>query len=238
MEFYLDQDGEDRFLSKRRHKKSFSDCLNSMQPLASDQKNYNMFQNPMLPQDFLNFLNHPRESHHSFYGDAQKKVSFYFSDEILNYENKSVRISKPESVEDRNSTVHKITDMNITKLIEDIEYEDLKKRNQFEQSLFQIPNIDLYPRNFNNYNIDTYQTYKSISQNNLMIEPAKHLNTSQSSIDKKKNNFQTCDEQDLNRYTGQLKFFDENKNYGFLGALFISVKDDDMTDVFVHFDDL
>ena len=74
-------------------------------------------------------------------------------------------------------------------------------------------------------------TYKSIAQNN---QPC-NLNSSQDSInsqEKKKNNFQTCDDQDLSRYTGQLKFFDENKNYGFL------VKDNDMTDVFVHFDDL
>ena len=34
------------------------------------------------------------------------------------------------------------------------------------------------------------------------------------------------------RYTGKLKFFDETKSYGFI------VKDDDNSDVFVHFDDL
>lgn len=34
------------------------------------------------------------------------------------------------------------------------------------------------------------------------------------------------------RYAGTLKFFDENKNYGFI------VMDNDQSDIFVHFDDL
>lgn len=34
------------------------------------------------------------------------------------------------------------------------------------------------------------------------------------------------------RYTGTLKFFDENKNYGFI------IMDEDQSDIFVHFDDL
>lgn len=34
------------------------------------------------------------------------------------------------------------------------------------------------------------------------------------------------------RYTGRLKFFDDNKNYGFI------VLDVDNTDIFVHADDL
>ena len=34
------------------------------------------------------------------------------------------------------------------------------------------------------------------------------------------------------RYTGTLKFFDENKNYGFI------IMDDDGSDIFVHYDDL
>jgi len=34
------------------------------------------------------------------------------------------------------------------------------------------------------------------------------------------------------RYTGRLKFFDENKNYGFL------IMDEDGSDIFVHYDDL
>lgn len=34
------------------------------------------------------------------------------------------------------------------------------------------------------------------------------------------------------RYTGRLKFFDENKNYGFI------IMDGDGSDIFVHFDDL
>mmetsp|Transcript_10011 Transcript_10011/g.8537 ORF Transcript_10011/g.8537 Transcript_10011/m.8537 type:complete len:90 (+) Transcript_10011:1749-2018(+) len=34
------------------------------------------------------------------------------------------------------------------------------------------------------------------------------------------------------RYTGRLKFFDENKNYGFI------IMDDDGSDIFVHYDDL
>ena len=37
---------------------------------------------------------------------------------------------------------------------------------------------------------------------------------------------------------GYLKFFDDNKNYGFLGIGFYEVKETDMSDVFVHFDDL
>ena len=45
--------------------------------------------------------------------------------------------------------------------------------------------------------------------------------------------------QDKNRYTGYLKFFDEKKNYGFIGILYLfSVKDDDFSDVFVHYDDI
>ena len=34
------------------------------------------------------------------------------------------------------------------------------------------------------------------------------------------------------RYTGRLKFFDENKNYGFI------IKDDDFSDIFAHYEDL
>jgi len=34
------------------------------------------------------------------------------------------------------------------------------------------------------------------------------------------------------RFTGRLKFFDENKNYGFI------IMDQDSTDIFVHFDDM
>ena len=34
------------------------------------------------------------------------------------------------------------------------------------------------------------------------------------------------------RYTGRLKFFDENKNYGFI------IMDEDGSDIFVHYDDL
>jgi len=34
------------------------------------------------------------------------------------------------------------------------------------------------------------------------------------------------------RYNGRLKFFDENKKYGFI------VMDDDGSDIFVHYDDL
>jgi len=34
------------------------------------------------------------------------------------------------------------------------------------------------------------------------------------------------------RFTGRLKFFDENKNYGFI------IMDQDGTDIFVHYDDL
>jgi hypothetical protein len=58
-----------------------------------------------------------------------KKTSFYYSDEIMNYEMKSLRQMRNESTDDSrpSSTVHKITDLNITKLIEDIEYENLKK---------------------------------------------------------------------------------------------------------------
>jgi cold shock CspA family protein len=36
----------------------------------------------------------------------------------------------------------------------------------------------------------------------------------------------------VKKYKGKLKFFDENKNYGFF------VLDDDGSDIFVHFDDL
>jgi len=39
-------------------------------------------------------------------------------------------------------------------------------------------------------------------------------------------------EETKQRYTGRLKFFDENKNYGFL------INDDDKSDIFVHYDDL
>lgn len=38
--------------------------------------------------------------------------------------------------------------------------------------------------------------------------------------------------ENLRRYMGSLKFFDENKNYGFI------VMDDDNRDIFVHYDDL
>lgn len=34
------------------------------------------------------------------------------------------------------------------------------------------------------------------------------------------------------RLTGKLKFFDENKSYGFI------IMDDDGSDIFVHYDDL
>lgn len=34
------------------------------------------------------------------------------------------------------------------------------------------------------------------------------------------------------RYSGTLKFFDENKNYGFI------IMDNDQSDIFVHYDDL
>jgi hypothetical protein len=39
-------------------------------------------------------------------------------------------------------------------------------------------------------------------------------------------------EESKQRYTGKLKFFDENKNYGFI------IMDEDGSDIFVHFDDL
>ena len=39
-------------------------------------------------------------------------------------------------------------------------------------------------------------------------------------------------EESMQRYTGRLKFFDENKNYGFI------IMDEDGSDIFVHFDDL
>jgi hypothetical protein len=80
----------------------------------------------MPPQDFLKFLSNPKDA--TLLTPA-KKMSFYYSDEILNYENKSHRYSKDSTADDsqRNSTAHKITDLNITKLIEDIEYEELKK---------------------------------------------------------------------------------------------------------------
>lgn len=40
------------------------------------------------------------------------------------------------------------------------------------------------------------------------------------------------DETDGERQTGRLKFFDENKNYGFI------IMDKDGSDIFVHFDDI
>jgi len=39
-------------------------------------------------------------------------------------------------------------------------------------------------------------------------------------------------EESKDRYTGRLKFFDENKNYGFI------IMDEDGSDIFVHYDDL
>ncbi len=39
-------------------------------------------------------------------------------------------------------------------------------------------------------------------------------------------------EESMQRYTGRLKFFDENKNYGFI------IMDEDGSDIFVHYDDL
>lgn len=36
----------------------------------------------------------------------------------------------------------------------------------------------------------------------------------------------------IHRYSGRLKFFDENKNYGFL------IMDLDGSDIFVHYDDI
>jgi hypothetical protein len=39
-------------------------------------------------------------------------------------------------------------------------------------------------------------------------------------------------EESMQRYAGRLKFFDENKNYGFI------IMDDDGSDIFVHYDDL
>jgi len=39
-------------------------------------------------------------------------------------------------------------------------------------------------------------------------------------------------EESKQRYTGRLKFFDENKNYGFI------IMDEDGSDIFVHYDDL
>ena len=39
-------------------------------------------------------------------------------------------------------------------------------------------------------------------------------------------------EEGKRRYTGRLKFFDENKNFGFI------IMDDDGSDIFVHYDDL
>ena len=84
----------------------------------------------------------------------------------------------------------------------------------------------LYSSLCNNF-IDTYQTYKSISQS-----------WSPQAKEESKKCFQTLDKQDQNRYCGHLKFFDEGKNYGFLGKVIIKVKEDDMSDVFVHFDDL
>jgi hypothetical protein len=47
---------------------------------------------------------------------------------VLNYEIKQFREIRNESTDDsRNSAQHKITDLNIAKLVEDIEYENLKK---------------------------------------------------------------------------------------------------------------
>lgn len=86
------------------------------------------------------------------------------------------------------------------------------------------------------YNMDTYQTYKKISQNNFEFESVQNILNDSS--DKKKNNFYSCDDQDTRRHTGQLKFFDENKNYGFLSISLNLVKEDDMSDIFVHYDDL
>lgn len=95
---------------------------------------------------------------------VSKKISFYFSDEILNYENKTHKFSFNESLDDSklNLTVHKITDINITNLIEDLEYEDLKKNSQNKEYFVMK---DFYSNNsgITNNNIDTYQTYKSIS---------------------------------------------------------------------------
>jgi len=39
-------------------------------------------------------------------------------------------------------------------------------------------------------------------------------------------------EESNQKYTGRLKFFDENKNYGFI------IMDEDGSDIFVHYDDL
>lgn len=81
--------------------------------------------------DFEKILKFPKDhqSKNLIKVQSMKKSSFYYSDEILNNEHKPLRFQRKESIEDsrHNSAVHKITDLNITKLIEDIEYENLKK---------------------------------------------------------------------------------------------------------------
>lgn len=59
-----------------------------------------------------------------------KKISFYYSDEILMHDNK-YPYSRNESMDysTQSTTAHKITDLNIEKLIEDLEYDEIKKCN-------------------------------------------------------------------------------------------------------------
>ena len=55
----------------------------------------------MPPKEFLKLLKDPKEAQNNIIRDqTSKKISFYFSDEILNYENKSFKFSIAESVED------------------------------------------------------------------------------------------------------------------------------------------
>ena len=77
------------------------------------------------------------------------------------------------------------------------------------------------------------QSHKNNETNNIsLIDPELALNEILNNFDLGLNKKPIILNEGKQRFTGRLKFFDENKNYGFI------VRDDDNSDIFVHFDDL
>lgn len=188
---------------KPKHKKSFS----------SDNFNFN--NNSINTDDHNRYYNvfgnlkAPKDFHHNIYSGEKKNFNF-----IPNTENnfKWQMEKNYSSVEKLNYNPIGKQDINMSNLVDKTQhlfskYKEEDPSKQFENSFTMV----------NNYE-------KFMTQENMMF--------GNNPIPEFGNKVPFIDNESEIKKTGRLKFFDENKNYGFI------IMDEDGSDIFVHYDDL
>lgn len=160
----------------------------------------------------------------SFFDDLQLAGFETDSDHELDYAKNQFCHFDSRSISETKS----MTSNQNFKFIDDF-YDDFVIRNSLKVLDLGSCNYEAKEENLHKWH-EGYNTFPSSLMSNMLLNNLSCGGSDQISLIPSKKPIILNERE--GRYTGRLKFFDENKNYGFI------IKDDDCSDVFAHYEDL